>query len=224
MISLAARSRVFHGLFRNIGKESSVRPRYCLEELLPGAGKVGREAFACFLTYLYTGKLKPSPPEVPELVSLFQRRLLNFVGRVVADDLIPILSVSSHCQLNHLLDECMDRVAQPDLETFSGVPRERVEGLGSGSAYEQSRESTQRKKNRIERKGAGAEFTDQPHKFDHRRRSDRWIELKFSEVVPNTLGFNLFKFHINRSYGSSVIAAGATLHFWVIILIFLLYC
>ncbi|RVW81893.1 hypothetical protein CK203_050860 [Vitis vinifera] len=36
---------------------------------LPG---VGYEAFLIFLSYLYTGKLKASPLEVPELVSLFQ--------------------------------------------------------------------------------------------------------------------------------------------------------
>lgn len=56
-------------------------------------------------------------------------------------------------------------------------------GLGSGALTDRAEK---KKKQNRERKGAGAEFTDQPHKFDHLRRSDRWIELKFSEVVPNT--------------------------------------
>ncbi|VFQ84241.1 unnamed protein product [Cuscuta campestris] len=61
--------------------------------------------------------------------------------------------------------------------------RKEVKGLGSAGLTDRA----ERKKNRIERaRRAGAEFSDQPHKSDHRRRSDRWIELKFSEVVPNT--------------------------------------
>nr|GLL30024.1 regulatory protein NPR3 isoform X1 [Ipomoea trifida] len=148
---LAARSKFFHVLFRKekegVGKEG--KPRYCMEDLLP-YGEVGYEAFLTFLSYLYTGKLKPSPPEVstcvdticahdscrpainfvvemmfassvfqvPELLSLFQRRLLNFVGRAVVEDVIPILVVAFHCQSNQLLNECIDRVARSDLESI----------------------------------------------------------------------------------------------------------
>lgn len=66
---LAARSKFFHVLFRkekeNVGKEG--KPGYCMEDLLP-YGKVGYEALLTFLSYLYTGKLKPSPPEVSTCV------------------------------------------------------------------------------------------------------------------------------------------------------------
>ncbi|OMP03558.1 BTB/POZ-like protein [Corchorus capsularis] len=62
---LAARSHYFHELFRkgstNMNKEG--KPKYLISELLP-YGQVGYEAFRVFLTYLYSGKLKPSPREV----------------------------------------------------------------------------------------------------------------------------------------------------------------
>lgn len=66
---LAARSRFFHELFRrekgSVEKEG--KPKYCMRDLLP-YGKVGYEAFQIFLSYLYTGKLKPSPMEVSTCV------------------------------------------------------------------------------------------------------------------------------------------------------------
>ena len=34
-----------------------------MEELVPG-GRVGCEVFSVFLGYLYTGKLRPAPPDV----------------------------------------------------------------------------------------------------------------------------------------------------------------
>lgn len=62
---LAARSKFFNELFKkekgSIDKEG--KPKYCMRDLLP-YGSVGYEAFLIFLSYLYTGKLKPSPPEV----------------------------------------------------------------------------------------------------------------------------------------------------------------
>ncbi|CAH9076276.1 unnamed protein product [Cuscuta epithymum] len=163
---LAARSRFFHLLFSK-DNESGVRPRYLVEDLLPfgdGNTKVGYEAIAAFLSYLYTGKLKPSPPEastcvdsvcthdscrpainfavemmfassafqVPELVSLFQTRLLNFVGRVLVDDVIPILGVAFHCKSTELLNECINRVARSDLDIISierEVPHEVAEHI-----------------------------------------------------------------------------------------------
>lgn len=65
---LAARSKFFNDLFKKdkfVGKEG--KPRYHMANLLP-YGKVGYEAFAIFLSYLYTGKLKPSPLEVSTCV------------------------------------------------------------------------------------------------------------------------------------------------------------
>lgn len=74
---LAARSEYFHGLFskpcddssitgraaeeKNLGSGCNKKPRYHMPDLL---GSVGLEAFNLVLNYLYTGKLKQSPPEV----------------------------------------------------------------------------------------------------------------------------------------------------------------
>ncbi|CAN4081890.1 unnamed protein product [Withania somnifera] len=55
--------------------------------------------------------------QVPELVSLFLRHLINFVGKALVEDVIPILEVAFHCQLSELLTHCVDRVAQSDLES-----------------------------------------------------------------------------------------------------------
>ncbi|KAL3851572.1 hypothetical protein ACJIZ3_013454 [Penstemon smallii] len=151
---LASRSKFFDEIFRKEDKGLLVRkegkPRYSMVDLLP-YGKVGYEAFLIFLSYLYTGKLKPSPVEVStcvdnlcphdtcrpaidfavelmyasaifqvsELVSLFQRRLINLVGKATVEDVIPILTVAFNCQLNQLLNQCVHRVARSDLETFS---------------------------------------------------------------------------------------------------------
>ncbi|KAJ9691508.1 hypothetical protein PVL29_013632 [Vitis rotundifolia] len=121
-----------------------------MSDFLP-YGKVGYEAFLIFLSYLYTGKLKASPPEVstcvdtgcahdacrpaidfsvelmyasaifqvPELVSLFQRRLTNFIGKALLEDVIPILVVAYHCKSSVLVNQCVDRVARSDLDSIS---------------------------------------------------------------------------------------------------------
>uniref|UniRef100_A0A5B6ZYU0 Putative ankyrin repeat family protein n=1 Tax=Davidia involucrata TaxID=16924 RepID=A0A5B6ZYU0_DAVIN len=149
---LAARSRFFHDLFKKDKGplEKEVKPKYCMSDLLP-YGNVGYEAFLIFLSYMYTGKLKPSPPEVstcvdnacihdscrptinfavelmyasaifqvPELVSLFQRRLLNFVCKALVEDVIPILLVAFRCQSSQLLTQCVHRVARSDLDSIS---------------------------------------------------------------------------------------------------------
>ncbi|CAK7336953.1 unnamed protein product [Dovyalis caffra] len=149
---LGARSKFFHDLFRREkgSSEKEGKPKYCMSDLLP-YGKVGYEAFLIFLSYLYTGKLKPSPMEVstcvdnvcahdacrpainfavelmyassifqvPELVSLFQRRLLNFVGKALVEDVIPILVVAFHCQSRQLATQCADRIARSDLDNIS---------------------------------------------------------------------------------------------------------
>lgn len=64
---LAARSRFFHDLFREKASIKDGKPQYCMNELLP-YGKVGHEAFLVLLSYLYTGKLKPSPADVSSCV------------------------------------------------------------------------------------------------------------------------------------------------------------
>lgn len=66
---LSARSTYFHELFKkgnnSLGKEGKVR--YLMSDLVP-YGLIGYEAFKVFLGYLYTGKLRPSPPDVSTCV------------------------------------------------------------------------------------------------------------------------------------------------------------
>ncbi|KAK1375701.1 Regulatory protein NPR4 [Heracleum sosnowskyi] len=150
---LATRSTIFHEKFKedmdSLEKRQS-RPKYYMSNLL-SYGSVGYEAFLVFLSYLYTGKLKPCPPEVstcvddgcnhhacrpainflvelmyasaifrvPELVSLYQRRLFNFVEKALVEDVIPIILVAFHCQLIQLLNQCVHRVANSDLDSIS---------------------------------------------------------------------------------------------------------
>ncbi|XP_057754654.1 BTB/POZ domain and ankyrin repeat-containing protein NPR1-like [Arachis stenosperma] len=68
--------------------------------------------------------------QIPELVSLFQRRLLNFVGKALVEDVIPILMVAFHCKLNQLVTQCVDRVVRSDIDQISiekELPYELVE-------------------------------------------------------------------------------------------------
>lgn len=69
--------------------------------------------FAVELTYA------SSVFQVPELLSLFQRRLLNFVDKALVEDVFPILVAAFHCQLQHVLYRCIDRVARSNLDTIS---------------------------------------------------------------------------------------------------------
>ncbi|KAG6573445.1 BTB/POZ domain and ankyrin repeat-containing protein NPR1, partial [Cucurbita argyrosperma subsp. sororia] len=162
---LAARSRFMHNLFRKNEKPSMKdgKPQYHMNELLP-YGKVGYDAFLIFLSYLYTGKLQPSPAnvstcvdsscdhdacrpaidfavqltyassifQIPELVSLFQRHLLNYVVKALVENVVQILEVAFHCQLSHLVTQCVDRIARSDLDYVSlekGLPYEVVESI-----------------------------------------------------------------------------------------------
>ncbi|KAL7588160.1 hypothetical protein Lser_V15G39913 [Lactuca serriola] len=146
---LATRSKFFSDLFKESKGcvEKDGKPKYNMSELLP-YGNVGYDAFLVFLSYIYTGKLKSSPPEVstcvddgclhdacrpainfaveltyaasvfqiPELVSLFQRRLLNFIDKALVEDVIPILVVAFHCQLQHVSTRCIDRISRSNLD------------------------------------------------------------------------------------------------------------
>uniref|UniRef100_A0A1J3JKA1 Regulatory protein NPR3 n=1 Tax=Noccaea caerulescens TaxID=107243 RepID=A0A1J3JKA1_NOCCA len=65
---LAARSNFFQELFKKEKKSSKLEiPKYHLKEMLP-YGVVGHEAFLYFLSYIYTGRLKPFPLEVSTCV------------------------------------------------------------------------------------------------------------------------------------------------------------
>ncbi|XP_059658115.1 BTB/POZ domain and ankyrin repeat-containing protein NPR1 [Cornus florida] len=70
--------------------------------------------------------------QVPELVSLFQRRLFNFVDKALVEDVIPILLVAFHCQSSQLLTQCVNRVARSDLDSIcleKEVPYEVAENI-----------------------------------------------------------------------------------------------
>ncbi|XP_021301180.1 BTB/POZ domain and ankyrin repeat-containing protein NPR2-like [Herrania umbratica] len=54
--------------------------------------------------------------QMKELVLLVQRHLLNFVGKALVEDVIPILVAAFHYQLNQLLYDCIQRVATSDLD------------------------------------------------------------------------------------------------------------
>uniref|UniRef100_A0ACD5VHH3 Uncharacterized protein n=1 Tax=Avena sativa TaxID=4498 RepID=A0ACD5VHH3_AVESA len=132
------------------GGEGTGRPLYKMEQLVPG-GRVGREALLEFMRYLYTGKLRPAPPDVvscadhacphdscppairfavelmyaawtfkiSDLVVVFQRRLLNFVDKTLAEDVLPILQVAFHSELSEVLEKCVQRIARSDLDNTS---------------------------------------------------------------------------------------------------------
>lgn len=57
--------------------------------------------------------------KIPELTSLFQRRLLNFVDKTLVEDVIPILEVASHSGLTQVIDKCIQRIARSDLDDIS---------------------------------------------------------------------------------------------------------
>ncbi|CAN1810184.1 BTB/POZ domain and ankyrin repeat-containing protein NPR1 [Linum perenne] len=51
-----------------------------------------------------------------ELVSLFQRRLHNFVDKALVEDIIPVLMAAFHCQSTQLVSQCVDRVARSNID------------------------------------------------------------------------------------------------------------
>ncbi|KAL6637169.1 hypothetical protein ACP70R_024741 [Stipagrostis hirtigluma subsp. patula] len=55
--------------------------------------------------------------QIPELVSLFQRRLSDFVNIALDEDVVPIVRVASTCQLPELLSQCIQRVAFSTLDS-----------------------------------------------------------------------------------------------------------
>lgn len=48
-----------------------------------------------------------------------QRRLINFIEKALVEDVIPILLAAFHCELTHILTQCVHRVARSDLDDVS---------------------------------------------------------------------------------------------------------
>ncbi|CAM0875527.1 unnamed protein product [Alopecurus aequalis] len=55
--------------------------------------------------------------KIPELVSLFHRRLSDFVNIALVEDIVPIILVASACQLTDLLNHCIQRVADSSVDS-----------------------------------------------------------------------------------------------------------
>ncbi|MCL7050734.1 hypothetical protein MKW94_026176 [Papaver nudicaule] len=69
--------------------------------------------------------------QIPELVSLFQRRLLDILGKVTVDDIMVILSVANMCDKHceRLVMACIDIVVKSDLDPVTlekGLPQDIV--------------------------------------------------------------------------------------------------
>ncbi|PAN45778.1 hypothetical protein PAHAL_9G141600 [Panicum hallii] len=55
--------------------------------------------------------------QISELISLFQRHLSDFVGTALDEDVVPIVHVSSTCELQDLLNQCIQRIAVSTLDS-----------------------------------------------------------------------------------------------------------
>ncbi|TVU45774.1 hypothetical protein EJB05_05276, partial [Eragrostis curvula] len=142
---LAARSPFLHHHISSVpaGEKAQLK----LADLVPGGGHIGREALQAVLGYMYTGSFRVPPQEcmaetcchgscrpaidfivestyaasgfqIPELVSLCQRRLSDIVEIAYDEDLVPIVLVASTCQLFDLLNQCMEKVANSALNNY----------------------------------------------------------------------------------------------------------
>ncbi|KAI3878297.1 hypothetical protein MKX03_021757 [Papaver bracteatum] len=65
--------------------------------------------------------------QIPELVSLFQRRLLDILGNVIVDDIMVILSVANMCDkiCEKLVTACIDIIVKSDIDSVTlekGLP------------------------------------------------------------------------------------------------------
>ncbi|RZC51823.1 hypothetical protein C5167_020268 [Papaver somniferum] len=65
--------------------------------------------------------------QIPELVSLFQRRLLDILGNVIVDDIMVILSVANMCDkiCEKLVAACIDIIVKSDIDSVTlekGLP------------------------------------------------------------------------------------------------------
>ncbi|RRT47214.1 hypothetical protein B296_00033598 [Ensete ventricosum] len=99
---LAARSLFFRDLFSREGSggnRQEGKPRYVMNELVPG-GRIGREAFMVFSSYLYTGKLRAAPQDVSICVDRF---CAHDACRPAIGFAVELLYASSVCQIAELV-------------------------------------------------------------------------------------------------------------------------
>ncbi|XP_078436769.1 NPR1-like protein 3 [Wolffia australiana] len=70
--------------------------------------------------------------QISELVSLLQRRLINFIDKALVEDVIPILLVAHRCRLSLLQKHCVQRVSRSNLDYMSlakELPADAVEEI-----------------------------------------------------------------------------------------------
>ncbi|KAG2328710.1 hypothetical protein Bca52824_011438 [Brassica carinata] len=104
---LSARSKFFQELFKKDKKSSNIeKPKYHLKEVLP-YGAVGYEAFFYFLSYIYTGGLKPSPLEVSTCVDSV---CAHDSCRPAIDFVVELMYASSILQVPELVSSFQQRL------------------------------------------------------------------------------------------------------------------
>ncbi|WZY78148.1 hypothetical protein YC2023_024532 [Brassica napus] len=102
---LAARSKFFEQLFKKDKKRSKTeRPKYHLKEVLP---VVGHEAFVYFLSYVYTGRLKPFPLQVSTCVDSL---CAHDSCRPAIDFVVELMYASSILQVPELVSSFQRRL------------------------------------------------------------------------------------------------------------------
>ncbi|XP_021293643.1 regulatory protein NPR3-like [Herrania umbratica] len=112
-IGLEAFRIVLHYLYTGKLKPSPMEVSTCIDNVC--AHDACRPAINFAVELMYASSIF----QIPELVSLFQRRLLNFVEKALVEDIIAILVVAFHCQCSQLVSQCVDRVARSDLDSVS---------------------------------------------------------------------------------------------------------
>ncbi|KAG2301824.1 hypothetical protein Bca52824_030475 [Brassica carinata] len=105
---LSARSKFFQELFKKDKKSSTIeRPKYHLKEVLPPYGAIGHEAFVYFLSYIYTGRLKPFPLDVSTCVDSL---CAHDSCRPAIDFVVELMYASSILQVPELVSSFQRRL------------------------------------------------------------------------------------------------------------------
>ncbi|TVU45775.1 hypothetical protein EJB05_05277, partial [Eragrostis curvula] len=76
----------------------------------------GHEACRPAIDFVVESTYAASGFQISELLSLFQRRLSDFVNLALNEDVVPIIHVAFTCQLQELLNQCIQRVAISNLD------------------------------------------------------------------------------------------------------------
>ncbi|KAK3146518.1 hypothetical protein QOZ80_3BG0267520 [Eleusine coracana subsp. coracana] len=98
---------LYTGLLKSPPQEAAV----CVDD------GCGHEACRPAIDFVVESTYAASGFQISELVSLFQRRLSDFVNIALNEDVVPIVHVASTCQLQELLNQCIHRVAISTLDS-----------------------------------------------------------------------------------------------------------